>query len=1083
MKPHVQSSLSRLRKWLQVWALLDLLLFVGLGNGVLEAQEWYTYTTIDGLANNDVLSVYQSRDGAMWFGTRGGVSRFDGTWQTFTIAEGLTNNVVWSVFESRDGAMWFGTEGGGVSRYDGKNWQTFTAEDGLVDNNIWAVFEARDGAMWFGARDYETQGGGGGVSRYDGENWQSFTAADGLLGNNVWSIFEARDGAMWFGTVHVQGAEGGGVSRYDGESWQSYTTKDGLAENNVRSIFQSRDGAMWFGTGGPVAIGSNAGGVSRYDGESWQTFTAADGLSGNNVWSVFEDRDGTMWFGTRNFSGSGSSAGVSRYDGKNWQVLTTEDGLADNFVKDIFQSRDGAMWFATTVGISRYDETWRTFTTSDGLANNEIKSAFQSRDGTMWFGSLDVLGGAGGLNRYDGKNWQVFTTTDGLANNNVWSIFQSHDNAMWFGSVDVLGGAGGGVSRYDGEHWQTFTTKDGLANNNVWSIFQSQAGAMWFGVGTSSLSGGSGGGGVSRYDGEHWQTFTTKDGLIHDIVWSIYQSRDSAMWFGSGDVFQSSGGGVNRYDGETWQSFTTANGLASNQVGIILQTEDDAMWFGTIGGVTRLKGTEWQTYTEADGLAGNVVSTMFQNQNGTMWFGTNGGVSVFKRPQEALVETVILSDFPPILGINRFFIESQGYEIGSNRLPPLSFALVSGTGLPEASDWSAFAFVDRFALTEADLTNGQWRFFVRAKDRFGNIDPTPDSITFTLDLTGPAVTISNPRRNDAVSGQVWIEGSVFDGSTIPDLKRFTLSYGKLGENGEVLTWNQISEAEIDVRGFRIEDAAIASWDTEALPEPFGDYMLRLWAEDNLGHTNEHQIPITIVSALETLKSQDGGTVEASAGTVSLKIPPNGLAADTQVQIGFTDPNEIPAPPAKVRTTGIAYRIGPDNLIFKKRSTLTIGYNPANLPGFDEANLSIFALKNTWIRLGGTVDKVANEITVGIHSTGTYAMFESPVEEGVPSVSEIACQPRIISPAGGIYPATTDITFHLGASARVNVCIYSVSGNLVRVVEWERTLNAGWNTVQWNGRNRTDQFVRSGIYIVAIDAEGKTANKTVAVLGR
>lgn len=43
-----------------------------------QAQQWKTYTTADGLAGNLVISVFQSRDGAMWFGTVfNGVSRYD----------------------------------------------------------------------------------------------------------------------------------------------------------------------------------------------------------------------------------------------------------------------------------------------------------------------------------------------------------------------------------------------------------------------------------------------------------------------------------------------------------------------------------------------------------------------------------------------------------------------------------------------------------------------------------------------------------------------------------------------------------------------------------------------------------------------------------------------------------------------------------------------------------------------------------------------------------------------------------------------------------------------------------------------
>src|SRR5215213_4265511 len=38
--------------------------------------EWQTYTTADGLASDDVASAYEDREGAIWFATSGGLSRY-----------------------------------------------------------------------------------------------------------------------------------------------------------------------------------------------------------------------------------------------------------------------------------------------------------------------------------------------------------------------------------------------------------------------------------------------------------------------------------------------------------------------------------------------------------------------------------------------------------------------------------------------------------------------------------------------------------------------------------------------------------------------------------------------------------------------------------------------------------------------------------------------------------------------------------------------------------------------------------------------------------------------------------------------
>tara|TARA_Y100000588_G_scaffold346983_1_gene395378 strand:- start:166 stop:489 length:324 start_codon:yes stop_codon:yes gene_type:complete len=53
---------------------------------------------------------------------------------------------------------------------------------------------------------------------------------------------------------------------------------------------------------------------------------------------------------------------------------------------------------------------------------------------------------------------------------------EDRNEHLWFGTN------GGGVSRYDGERFETFTYEDGLAGNQVWFILEDRAGHLWFAV-------------------------------------------------------------------------------------------------------------------------------------------------------------------------------------------------------------------------------------------------------------------------------------------------------------------------------------------------------------------------------------------------------------------------------------------------------------------------------------------------------------------------------------------------------------------------------------------------------------------------
>jgi ligand-binding sensor domain-containing protein len=104
---------------------------------------------------------------------------------------------VYSILEDREGeaspepSLWFGTLGG-VSRYNGEKFTNLTTQDRLVDNAVYSMLQDQDGYLWFGTQR--------GVSRYDGNRFTNFTTDDGLSDNWVGAILEDREGHLWFGS-------------------------------------------------------------------------------------------------------------------------------------------------------------------------------------------------------------------------------------------------------------------------------------------------------------------------------------------------------------------------------------------------------------------------------------------------------------------------------------------------------------------------------------------------------------------------------------------------------------------------------------------------------------------------------------------------------------------------------------------------------------------------------------------------------------------------------------------------------------------------------------------------------------------
>ena len=49
-----------------------------------------------------------------------------GTWKNYTYLDGLEDDYIESIYQDREGFLWFGTNSGGVSRYDGEKFVNFT---------------------------------------------------------------------------------------------------------------------------------------------------------------------------------------------------------------------------------------------------------------------------------------------------------------------------------------------------------------------------------------------------------------------------------------------------------------------------------------------------------------------------------------------------------------------------------------------------------------------------------------------------------------------------------------------------------------------------------------------------------------------------------------------------------------------------------------------------------------------------------------------------------------------------------------------------------------------------------------------
>src|ERR1044071_7452778 len=110
------------------------------------------WRTEDGLPQNTVRAIIQTKDGYMWFATDDGLVRFDGirfvTFDSRNTAE-IKSSSIQTLYEDRDNNLWIATDAG-LIRYRNGAFTAYSTKEGLSNNNVETIYEDREGNIWVG---------------------------------------------------------------------------------------------------------------------------------------------------------------------------------------------------------------------------------------------------------------------------------------------------------------------------------------------------------------------------------------------------------------------------------------------------------------------------------------------------------------------------------------------------------------------------------------------------------------------------------------------------------------------------------------------------------------------------------------------------------------------------------------------------------------------------------------------------------------------------------------------------------------------------------------------------------------------
>ena len=574
--------MKRLSAWAAVLAAALLLGASSPAAGLDPARRMTDYVhdawrMVDGLPQESVTAILQTRDGYLWLATLDGLARFDGVrFQTFNLIReaGIGSNVVTSLVEDRDGAMWIGTTAG-LLQYRSGRFSVFDTRHGLSDTAIRSLLLSRDGTLLVGTR-------WGGLNRYAKGTFSHIRFDGGLNGGDVHRIAEAKAGpirvAPMAGLVAVRG-DRGSSTRFAG-----YT-----GPIIVASVYVDRHDTVWVGTVDGVwslTAGERAP-------EAGDPVVRRQFLPKTGARAFHEDPQGTLWVGL--------ASGLARVQGQTIDMAGMQL-LSHPSIRSFATDREGSLWIGTDGGgLNRLRDASVVMIENPSIdPNSSVMAVLRDPSGVMWTGS-----NCGGVTRWDATGPTVLSIKNGLPGNCVRSLGSTADGTVWVGTTN-------GVGVVSSRGITVYTTENGLSHNRVMAIAVDREGATW--LGTS-------GAGVDRAVNGRFTNYSTKDGLAHDDVRAILPARDGTLWFGT------MGGGLSHWRDGRFETIAAQQGLSNNNVLALLEDPDGTLWIGTNGGgLNRLHQGRFTHYSTANGLFSDGIFQILDDGAGNLWMSCNRGV-------------------------------------------------------------------------------------------------------------------------------------------------------------------------------------------------------------------------------------------------------------------------------------------------------------------------------------------------------------------------------------------------------------------------------------------------------------------------
>jgi ligand-binding sensor domain-containing protein len=539
--------------------------------------------------------------------------------RALTVDDGLNNNRVRAILQDAYGFMWFGTRTG-ISKFDGYN--IYNYDFYFIDTICTKFSQLRElicdsyGNIWAGGED--------GMCTYnpDKDRFENFNDPDfpGRITKTV-GIAEDHDGIIWFTNANE-------IARYNPVTKKFTWIKPapgnsaGLPAGSPERILVDKNNDIWIGY-------QNEGVAFCNRKENKFIHYTADGEPGslgeNLIERIYEDDQGTIWIGFNN-------KGFSRFD-RNTKQFTTyfpdPDNPESGRVRGILKDSKGHFWIGTMSGLYLFDEinekfTWYAHTGHpvSELSHNSIQCIVQDNQEGLWLGTH-----AGGV-CYTNLNTSGFTRYDYspiqspyfLNDKNVYSLAVDHQGNIWVGTekggLNYLNRETGKFTYYVSDLHHSNTP----LSNNIKDIIIDARNNVWFATY---------GGGFSYLDTEsdkfthYMSSEQNPDGFPVSRIYIIYLDPidEDILWLGTINGLYSYHIKTGKYEKITANLPGYINSPETNSQIYTINSCQNKLIIGTDHLIILdLQKRHFTTFSEIEGIPVSSVNFVLIDQKQNIWF-------------------------------------------------------------------------------------------------------------------------------------------------------------------------------------------------------------------------------------------------------------------------------------------------------------------------------------------------------------------------------------------------------------------------------------------------------------------------------